>query len=214
MRALLWIGLAAAFTACAPHRARMHSSVPATTPSDAAAYIDLQPGWRLRVITPLTKSGSYLVSPKNEQRTEPASSGLAMTLSADRDFIGYQTAYYSVQPRARNGVHIVFVSAQDTKKGVTISQPRPRVMLFRLSQRAKYVRLVYLARVSRADHDMAVVAASTRELLESFTRSVQANPKACFDSEHTFCFWVPPGIAIQPQVARRVKDAIEWIPAR
>lgn len=212
MRAVSCVAILVALTGCAPHNARTRATVP-VPPADAAGYIDLQPGWRLRVVTPLTKSGSYLVNHSRE-KTAPASGGLAMTLSADRDFIGYQTAYYSVQSRSWGGVRILFVSAEDTKKGITTSQPRPRLMLFRLPHRAKYVRLVYLARVSRADHDMAIVAASSRDLLDSFTHTVQADPKTCANSERTFCSWVPAGIAIQPEVPIHVNGSVVWHPAR
>src|SRR6185437_11717709 len=45
---------------------------------------------------------------------------------------------------------------------------------------ATHVRLIYLERVSHADHDMAVAAAKDMAALETFTRAVQANPaEAC-----------------------------------
>ena len=213
MRALCCLVIVLAFSACVRHKTLVRSPAGGVSP-DTAAFIDLQPDWRVRVVMPLTKSGTYLVNPTREQKAAAASGGLDMTLSANRDFIGYQTSFYSVQSRVGTGVRIRFVSAEDTKKGVTVPQARPRLMLFALPRRAKYVRLVYLARASRADHDMAIVAASARDLLESFTRNVQANPRTCVNSEHTFCSWVPAGIAVQPEIPRHVNGAIAWEPAR
>jgi hypothetical protein len=213
MRRLVCVAITAALTACAPRTIRTPADAPAIA-ADAAAYIDLQPGWRLRVVTPLTRSGTYVLHPKQQQNATAAAGGLAFTVSKERDFMGYETAYYFVQPRGRTGVRIEFVSAEDPTNGVTTPQPQPQLMLFQLPKRASYVRLVYLARISRADHDMAIVASTNKDLLDSLTRRLQANPRACVNTEHAFCSWVPAGIAVRPEVPKDRNGAAQWAPAR
>ena len=187
--------------------------VRAPSPSSATAdlrtpYIDLQPGWRLRVITPLTRSGKYQLGLAGQQVT-----GSAVTLAAGDDFIGYQTSYYAVQPRRRAGIHIVFTSAQDTRDGITAARSTPHASLFQLPRGARYVRLLYLARASRSDHDMAVLASSEEPALMHLTATVQAHPEACENTRRTFCSWIPAGIAVRPEV-RTASEPEQWNPAR
>ncbi|MBC7924502.1 MAG: hypothetical protein H7039_02500, partial [Bryobacteraceae bacterium] len=60
------------------------------------SFIDLQPGWRLRVVTPLLRSGRYRISPETQ-----AVQGTAIELRTGSDFLGYELAYYEVQSGAR-----------------------------------------------------------------------------------------------------------------
>src|SRR3954469_17476375 len=121
------------------------------SPVNNSEYIDLQPGWRLRVVTPLGKAGDYKLKFR-----EVAESGNQVTLSVD-DFGGYETSYYAVDPR-NDGVRVRFSSAEVTRDGSTSPVTKTVVPLFTAAARNRYVRLVYLTRVSNADHNMAVVA--------------------------------------------------------
>ncbi len=207
MRPILCLAVIIALTGCASRSVR----VPATTPTVAlrAPYLDLEPGWRLRVVTPLTKSGTYRPEIGNQQQN-----GNTMTLSLGDDFIGYETAYYAVQPRGRTGVRIAFTSAADTRNGITIAQPHPSRRLFELPRGARYVRLLYLKRVSQTDHDMAVLASDQRTLLAQSTAQVQADPRACENLRHTFCSWIPAGIAVRAEVLETIRGSEQWMPAR
>jgi hypothetical protein len=170
------------------------------------SYIDLQPGWRLRVVTPILKSGGYRLRP-----TGQTADGNNISLSVGDDFVGYEVAYYAV--KARNGV--AFVSAEITRDGRTVPQPRPVAQLFQLPRGARHVRLIYLVRASQADHDMAVAAAKDMQALEALTRRVQADPvDACHDGQGAFCAWISSGIAVVPQLQRTIDGAREWAPAR
>jgi hypothetical protein len=101
-------------------------------------YIDLKPGWRLRVITPVLKSGDYLPGLTGGQL-----SGNTITLEAGEQFEGYETALYAVEPHEEGGVRIKFVAAELTTAAGTAAQPSPRLRLFHLSPRERFVRLIY-----------------------------------------------------------------------
>src|SRR5580693_6473749 len=79
------IGMAAFLSACGPRNVRIPPANPAHSVSQD--YIDLQPGWRLTVVTPILKSGGYELN-VSEQRT----AGNTVTLAAGTDFIGYEVA--------------------------------------------------------------------------------------------------------------------------
>ena len=163
----------------------------------------------LRVVTPILKSGGYRLRASRE-----TVKGNTIALSAGDEFIGYETAYYAVNARRGTGVKIQFTSAEIAKAGQTTPQSRPLVALFHLPRWATHVRLIYLQRVSRADHDMAVAAAKDAVSLEAFTRAVQANPTgACNAGRRTFCSWIPAGIAVRPELPRDRGNG-QWAPAR
>ncbi len=177
---------------------------------DRADYIDLQPGWRLRVVTPVLKSGGYQLRAAGQQV-----SGNTITLTTGADFLGYELAYYAVRSRNGAGVRVAFLSAEITQEGKTSAQSRPLAPLFQLPRSARYVRLIFLTRVSRADHDMAVVAARESGALDALTRRVLAEPgEACKSEGLTYCAWIPKGIAVAPERQRMIDGLGEWVPAR
>lgn len=186
-------------TACASRHAGVPAPVQATAsagaPSRSPDYIDLLAGFHVRAITPILKSGGFQFKPQQQ-----AVSGNTVTLSAGSDFLGYETSYYEVKPRRGAGVEVVFTSAEVTKDGVTTPQPRSIAPLFQLPRSARFVRLIYLIRVSDADHNMALAAADRIETLEALTRQLKADPaNGCKTSGRAYCSWIPEGIAVRAE---------------
>jgi hypothetical protein len=197
--------LACVLTACAPRRVQ----VPSPAATEPSGYIDLQPGWRLRVVTPILRSGGYRLQPVDQQAT-----GNTITVSTGEDFLGYETAYYAVRAHGP-GVRIAFSSAEISQDGKTALQPQPVAHLFQLPRNTTYVRLIYLLRTSKADHDMAVVAATKMDALDGLTHQVQADPSSgCRSDSRSFCSWIPAGIAIRPEIQSEVDGVNQWAPAR
>ncbi len=129
--------------------------------------------------------------------------------------MGYETAYYAVTPGRSGALRVEFISAEITKDGETVKERHPYPWRLRLPARASFVRLVYLRRVSQADHDMAVVAAADRLTLDALTRQVQTEPtSACRAGVNSFCTWVPAGIAVRPERRGSPTDPESWVPAR
>lgn len=199
----LCLAVAAVFLGCAvraPHAGPL--------PDIGRSFVDLQPGWRIRTVTPILRSGKYL-----PEFGETAGVGGSAEITTGDDFIGYETSYYTVEPGKRSGVAIAFVSAKATINGKTSGQPQPRVRLFDFSPRAQYVRLVFLTRVSRADHNQAILAASDIAILDNLTQQVEADPAAnCKSQEGSYCVWVPEGIAVRPERPDPAHRR-HWIPA-
>ncbi len=134
-------------------------------------------------------------------------------LSAGDDFVGYETSYYRVGPAGDSGVSIEFRSASVAIQGKESRKPQPMVKLFDLPASARHVRLVFLTRVSAADHNQAILAAAALNDIDRITELVQSDPAAnCKTQADIYCEWVPQGIAVraeEPDPAHRGK----WIPA-
>ena len=191
---------------------------PAPAPLTAANSIDLEPGWRVRVVTPIQKSGSFVVkSVAGEAKEKEDSAGvrkLELAVKASPDLLGYEMSYYSVNARGRGGVAVAFQSATATIDGVSTPRSSPVLRLFQLPSRARRVRILHLLRKSEADHDAAILAAKDAGELDRLTALVEADPAACRGYRASICRWIPAGIAVRPE--RRIADRKpeQWVPAR
>lgn len=205
MRTLLLLGCVVS-SALLPGCARRAAPIAAVPTAASRDFVDLRPGWRLRVVTPLLKSGGFKL-----QTFVTQVSGNTVTLSDGGELQGYETAFYEVAAHPGGGVRISFASAEVTKQGVSVPQPRPVVPLFDLPPRARFVRLVFLTRISQADHDMAVLAAHDLAAVDRLAAEIQANPRACVSAgrDH-YCGWIPAGIAVRAEA----HAADRWDPVR
>ena len=208
---LAWACLLASCAARNPRTPLNAAKAPASTPvPQPGSYIDLQPQWRLRVVIPMLKSGRYVLGTLGTE-----TDGNTVTVDTGGDFLGYEIAYYAVQPRRGGGVRIEFTAAEATRNGVTAPRTKSIAPLFKLPRGARYVRLIYLIRVSQVDHDMAVVAARDIGSLNALTLRVQSNPgEACRDGRDGSCSWIPQGIAVRPEVEKTAGGVTTWGPAR
>jgi hypothetical protein len=177
---------------------------PATAESARPDFLDLQPGWRLRITTPL--------SPGSASVAEAATSGNTITLVAPAGF-GYHTAYYAIRKDPAGGVlRFEFVSGSLSREGKTSSEPAGLGWEVQPAIDARVARLIYLSRLSASDHNMAVVAALNRPALERLTRMIDDNPEqGCANTGDSFCAWVPAGVAV---VAEQMTTAGVWEPVR
>jgi hypothetical protein len=183
-----------------------HSSIPSQPVSARPAdYIDIQPRWRIVVITPVLRSGGFQVKTVPAQANGLAGqSGSSMELKVGPDFIGYETDYYSVNQTGKR-MSIEFRSAKVATHGKLQKRTQPLLPLFHLPPETEYVRLIYLIRVSAADHDMAIVSAADLDTLNAVTELVRTDPSRC-GGEH--CSWVPSGIAVRAEA--RKNGRWEW----
>jgi hypothetical protein len=197
---LLWLGIAVMLDGCSAHR----PPTP-TTPLVDRGYVDLKAGWRIRVVTPINRSGNF--QPETA-RTEYS----GHTLSRN-DFLGYELAYYAVSARQGRGVAVSFVRAERIIGAATRKEASPLLRLFDLPDNCRYVRLVFLTRLSQADHNEAIIAAANVADLEDLTDKLQAGPETnCKRESQSICSWVPVGISVQPE-RRESSHSPNWVPA-
>jgi hypothetical protein len=99
--------------------------------------------------------------------------------------------------RDGNGVRVHFRRGELWRDGKMQRMHAPRVMLFEPIESSQ-VRLVFLTRVSQADHDMAILSSGDLRLLNEMTREVTTRAE-CRNRKDGSCIWVPNGIAVRPE---------------
>jgi hypothetical protein len=172
------------------------------------SYVDLKPGWRLRVVIPILNSGKYKI--QSEQLHGDSKTG---TLEVGSDFLAYETDYYAVTARDGNGVAVRFDTAEITKDGKSTKRTQPMVPLFEIPENVRYVRLLFLTRASEMEHDQAILGSSSVADLDLLKRNVEDSPaQNCKIRPEGVCSWVPAGIAVQPE-KRADASGKAWIPA-
>ena len=111
----------------------------------------------------------------------------------------FEIAHFRVIGQRRGRVALQFLSAEVSKDGKTVPEPRAPVLPFALPPKAAHIRLLYLQRLSQADHNMAVVAADRMDILEAATQQIRAYPNSCHSDDKIICSWVPPHVAVRPE---------------
>lgn len=179
---------------------------PAPAASRGPSYVDLEAGWRVVVITPMLRFGGFQL-----KKVEQQESGKTITLRAGDEFLGYETATYAVDAREDGGVQVALTAVDYNRNGAITPAIKSFAPRLRMPYRFRRVRLLYMQKVSDADHAMAVLAAPDPAQLAVLTRSVQASPKtACRANRNEYCEWIPAGVAVRPE--RPVNRG--WVPAR
>ena len=173
------------------------------------SYVDLQPGWRLKVVVPVIESGGYKVRTEGIHNNDGT-----VSLRMEPGLLGYETDYFEVNAAGGVNPPVSFTLAEftsiDHKK---TTKPKPVISLFSLPDNLGYARLLFLTRVSENDHDQAILAASSLATLDALTSKVESNPSPhCTTQPESVCLWIPEGIAVQPE-KRDPKNNKVWIPA-
>lgn len=200
----LAITVAAALTGCAartPHEDR--------SAFIDRSYIDLEPGWRIRVVTPILKSGGFKV--QTEQVQTSGSSTVARKTTDN--FLGFEIDYYAVNGPHEHGSLIEFSSAEVKKGGRRTKGSQPLVPLFDLPEGVHYVRLLFLTRVSRTEHDQAILGASSLADLDTLLLRVESSPaENCKMQPEGVCSSIPNGISVQLE-KKTAETGKTWVPA-
>lgn len=189
---------------------------PLTAPSSVTVsreWVDLQGGWRVRVITPILRSGGFLMRPPTPDASTSSPGNPAIVLRTDSDFLGYELAFYEVRDRGNGRVSVALGPVEERIDGKTSATEQPRRALFNYGRRPLHIRLLHLTRSATIDHDMAILASAKLESLDALTQAVQQQAASCRNEGTTRCEFIPGGIAITPEKPASGKPGI-WAPAR
>jgi len=164
-------------------------------------YVDVGPENRLKVVAPIMREGAAPGASAIGGPAEVSGAGgkINVTLRASKELLGYETAWFGIQPLSgKPGSRIVFLTAEDNMSGKVSNPEKPRVDYFHFAPDSAYYRLFYLTRISRADHDLAVLAAPTKAELEDRTRRFAADPDVC--ASIGSCVLIPRESAVVPHI--------------
>ncbi|HYL77860.1 MAG TPA: hypothetical protein VEU96_26850 [Bryobacteraceae bacterium] len=168
-----------------------------------AGYVDVGPEHRLKVVGPILREGAPPGASAISSAAAPVAGNdgkLTVTLHSSKDFLGYETAWFGIQPLAdRPGARIVALSTEDNLGGKLTHPSKPQLDYFQFPADAAFYRLFYLTRISRADHDIAVLAAPTQAELEELTQRFAADPEICASIAGR-CILIPRESAVVPHI--------------
>lgn len=200
---LLGVAIAACAAGCAVRKPRA-----GTDAFVDRSYVDLEPGWRVRVVTPILKSGKFKIQTEQVHAGEETGA-----LTVGSDFVGYEIDYYDVvSAQNGSGVAVRFGSAKVISNSKSSKQSQPRVPLFDLPENVRHVRLLFLTRVSQTEHDQAILGSSSLADMDVLRQKVEASPaENCRIQPEGICAWVPGGIAVQPE-KKTNSGGKAWIP--
>ena len=158
-------------------------------------YVDLKPGSRLKAIGPLFREGA---KPNTRTIESARLADGTLTVNTSPDLVGVETAWYSIEAyKIRPGAQILFLSAEHRVSDVVTHPDRPSLNYLHFAPDAAYYRLFTITRLSQSDHDMLVLAASTRQQLERQSEILEADPSQCSVlAASGYCIEVPHDVAL------------------
>ncbi|MCW5966032.1 MAG: hypothetical protein KIT83_18490 [Bryobacterales bacterium] len=184
-------------------------------------YLNLEPGWRLSIVSSLDPAASLPGDLASNLVESPASSGNAsLTLEATApDDFGYVRAFVSLRGVGRgrgDGVRFGSVSAQRHKGGEVRKIAPPEALTAMLPGQSGPARILFLTRSADVDHDMAILQAKTQTHLARLTEAVVKSPlESCQVSNDASCRWVPRGVAVRVErlsSANPETKEVTWVP--
>jgi len=163
--------------------------------------VDVGPQTRLEVVSPVFREGA----PAGASALETAGvtgtgSELTVTLRASADLMGFETAWYGVQPnRSHAGFSIVPLHADRNIQGKVEPLEGPAENTFPFPADAAFYRLFYKA--DQTDFTALAVAARSRAELEERTGLLETGTASCKKLHDELCVAIPKGVAVNAYVA-------------
>lgn len=191
---LFLVSLLFVTAACSPKR--ISSIASPALPANDKSYEDLVPGGRIRIIVPLGNKVDVI----QQGSTDVVSGRAEITVQG---VVGFRTVYYRVVGTQKKKVKLEFESSYTSRDGTTVQDPERPELPFKLPSGSKHVRLVYMVRLSSADHNMAILASKYIGDLNAFTARFQDDPTVCDQRGEVQCAWVPAGVAVRPEPQNR-----------
>jgi hypothetical protein len=172
--------------------------------------VNLEPGFRLKVLAPLLKPGFQEV--KIVQPVNPSGGPLELTVEG---LEGYETAYYAVQPRDGGGVQFALSPVEQNRLDVVTHPHEATAFKLRMAPDARFFRLMFLRRASIADRDISLLGAPQWGLLlDSAQRfdTIAGAVDDCDKVQGLACVAVSKQVAILSEVGIEANGRIVYLP--
>jgi hypothetical protein len=175
-------------------------------------YVDLGPEMRLQVVSPILREGAPPDAPILDATNFTGEGNrLTLDLKSTPDLIGYETAWYAVQPKAgRVGFTIAPLSAEKHIQGKVDPAAAPATNYLKFEPQAAYYRLFYKA--DRGEVVEVVLAAPTRAELDRQTRTLNSDPALCAQVPSQTCVVIPGRVALNPFLVVAVNGSETTVP--
>ena len=175
-------------------------------------YVDLGPETRLQVVSPILREGTPPDAPiLDASNLTGEGNRLTLTLKSTPDLIGFETAWYAVQPKAGQiGFAITPLSAEKHIQGKVEPAAAPATNYLKFGPQAAYYRLFYKA--DQGEVVEVVLAAPTRAELDRQTQAFNSDPALCAQVPSQACVVIPKRVALNPFLAITVNGSETTVP--
>jgi hypothetical protein len=174
--------------------------LPASAPGSlvpARTFVDLQPGWRLSLVTPLRRDSATEAWRYGQPNVKTeTTNGLNVTISVNPGSqFGFERTAYAVLAKG-----LAWQESVRNLEGKEERAVEPILKLFPKPAGTQRLRLLFLTRASDLNYNTALLSAPNQSAMEAFTLAVRANPdQACLPGKSQTCIWIPPGVAARPE---------------
>lgn len=164
--------------------------------SGSTGYLDLEPQFAMKWMTPLLKSG-------------------VLRYTGPKDIARYETMIYRLKPRSGGGVKLELETVEHNVQGGFTYDRRPTAPPLVLPDSARFLR--YFFRTWRATNDrrIALLAVKRRSQLDPLTKRFEADPEGFCRSipvSEAMCLAVPNESILVPEVEVRANGKPAWVP--
>jgi hypothetical protein len=172
--------------------------------------LEIAPNMRIQVVSPILKEGATLNDPILIEETTGKGNSLGVVIKSTANLLGYETAMYTVQPKAGGmGASIAPLYADRHIGDETERRPEPAVNYFRFPANAAFFRVFYEA--EQTEYAALVIAAPTRSELERRTKILEAGAASCEKLNNELCVAVPKQVAINGLIPVTVNGSQIWL---
>jgi hypothetical protein len=175
-------------------------------------YVDLGPETRLQVVSPILRPGASPHAPiLDTTNLTGEGNRLNLTIKSSPDLIGYETAWYAIQPKAGQiGFAITPLSAEKHIQDKVEPAVAPATNYLKFEPSAAYYRLFYKA--DKGEVVEVVLAAPTRADLDRQTRTFSSDPALCAQVPTQACVVIPKRVALNPFLVITVNGTETTVP--
>ena len=175
-------------------------------------YVDLGPETRLQVVSPILREGAPPDAPILDASSLTGEGNrLTLTLKSTPNLVGYETAWYALQPKAGQiGFAIAPLSAEKHIQGKVENAAAPATNYLTFGPQAAYYRLFYKA--DQGEVVEVVLAAPTRAELDRQTQAFNSDPALCAQVSTQACVVIPKRVALNPFLAIALNGSETTVP--
>jgi hypothetical protein len=173
--------------------------------------LDITPQMKIQVVSPILKEGARLNDPILEtEKTSGNGNSIGVVIKSAANLLGYETAMYTVQPKAGGmGASIVPLYADRHIGDQTERRPEAATNYFRFPGNAAFFRVFYEA--EQTEYAALVIAAATRTELDRRTKILEHGPASCVTLNYELCVSVPKQVAINGLIPVAINGSQTWV---
>jgi hypothetical protein len=175
------------------------------------SQMDIVPQAKIQVVSPVLREGAPQSAPAVEP-VEISGNSLNLTVTANANLIGYETAWYSARPKFGGiGFTITPLYAERHTGRETERRPGPSINYLRFSPDAAFYRLYHKA--GETEFTQLVLGARTLAELKDRASAFDAGTVSCEKLHGELCISIPKTVAVNiclPVTVNRAEIVVRW----